>query len=239
MHTAIKEKIEGLARANPHEEICGFVFHNVYQCDIFQCKNVSTEPHRSFEISADDYLECLKFGTIIAIYHSHPANMELGVTQSDLDLSEEMDLPIRMFHVGSNEWHEYIPKNYIVPLEGQPFIWGEKDCFGLIRTYLRQEHGRYVRDYPRDETFPTAAQNVIMENFEREDYRDVGFTRELKKGDVLLFQCGRIVPQHFGIYTGNTRFLHHPINMLSQKDILHQKWLNRLKHVLRHKSEIV
>ncbi len=238
MNTKIKNSIEELARATPDVEICGFIYHDVSNISIYPCVNIAVNPAMEFEISSVDYLDCIKKGKILAIYHSHTAASPFGAgfTEADIDMAEEMEIPLRVYSINDNEWEEYIPENYKIPLEGQPFLWGEKDCYGLVRTFLRQEYKIYLSDYARDDTFQTSDNNIILENIEREGYYSVGSTALLKKHDILLFNSGRVNIQHMAVYIGNSRILHHPLHMLSNIEMLNQKWYNRLRHVLRYKE---
>lgn len=237
MNTEIKNQIESLANKNSNEEICGFIYHNMTDIFIYPCENISLDKKNNFEISADDYLKCLKLGKILAIYHSHPDTDQAqnGFSKEDLETADEIEIPMRMYSVRYKEWHEYIPKGYNLPLIGEPFLWGEKDCFGLIRTFLRQEKGIYLNDYPRDKNFQHSDNNQILENIEKENYYSIGSTALLKKHDILLFNSGRANVQHMAVFMGNSRILHHPLNSLSIIDIFNDKWQQRLQHVLRHK----
>lgn len=234
MKTSIKNEIQALAELNPGEEICGFIYYNVIGLFIYPCANIATDKTSNFEISADDYIACNARGTITAIYHSHPANKAQNLTEADITIADEMELPIKMFHLGTKQWDEYIPSGYKVKLIGLPFNWGENDCFGLIRNYARQEKGIYIRDYDRDDDFLQSNRNLIVESFPSENYRDIGLGNPLMAGDILLFRSGKLLPQHFAVYIGNTRILHHPINKLSCVEIFSQNWIKRLQHVLRY-----
>lgn len=240
MNTRIKNLIELTAKEKPNEEVCGFIFHNLNSLNFFPCTNIAKDKSMEFEISSDDYITCTKLGKILAIYHSHTAQSPYGanLTPNDIELAEVMELPVRVFSLAENKWGEYIPKEYKIPLVGEPFIWGEKDCFGLVRTFLRQEKGIYINDYDRDDSFQSSTNNQILDNIENEGYKDVGSTALLKKHDVLLFNSGRVNIQHMAIYMGNSRILHHPLNMLSNIEIMNQKWHDRLRYVFRHKNEL-
>ena len=239
MNTKIASAIELMARDKPNEEICGFIYHTLDVVNFFPCENISSEKDREFEISSDDYISCTKKGKILAIYHSHIASSEYGanLTPADKELADIMELPIRVFSLSESRWGEYIPTEYKISLVGEPFLWGEKDCFGLVRTFLRQEKGIYINDYLRDDSFQSTDNNQIIENIEKEGYVDTGYTCLLKKHDVLLFNSGRVNIQHMAIYMGNSRILHHPLHMLSNIEIMNQKWHDRLRHVLRHKND--
>jgi len=237
VNTNIKNQIEKLSKDNPYEEICGFIYHDMFDCFLYPCKNISFDKQNQFEISADDYLACKKRGQILSIYHSHPDNnlSEPSFSSFDLEMADEIELPFRMFSVKDNSWHEYIPKEYKLPLIGESFIWGEKDCYGLIRTFYRQEKNIYLPDFERDSSFYHENNNKILESAQKEGLEILSINNELKLHDIVLFSSGKANIQHMGIYMGNSKMLHHPLKSLSIIELLNDKWQSRFNHILRHK----
>ncbi len=245
MNTNIKNKIINLAR-NSEEEICGFLYYNDYGLfDIFPCENVAFNKTEEFEIDPKDFLNCEKIGKICGVYHSHPGD-ENSFSESDIEFIEELGVPLYMFCAGDNSWHEYIPPTYKIELEKLPFIWGLFDCYSIIRNYLRQEKNIFLPDFDRTEKFETMEVNEpdIISNIKGAggviicEQPNIDFTK-LKIGDVLLFTTKikeKNNPLHFGIFLGNSTFLHHPQNRISQKSYLNLGWLNRLSHVIRHNT---
>jgi len=96
------------------------------------------------------------------------ASLRSRVFRNDLNLANEMILPLYLYSIIEDQWNEFIPKDYILPLEGLPFIWGQFDCYEMIRIYLRQNCNVYIGDYPRDETFPDTGATIILDNFSKE-----------------------------------------------------------------------
>lgn len=237
MNTNIKKEIEAIADSNPTQEICGIIYHTLDAPNYINCKNVSSEPETSFRIDPHDFIRAHRSGKILSIYHSHPT--KAGFSEEDIVGADKACLPILMYHVPTKTWNEYIPKSYVINLEGQPFIWGEIDCYGIVRAYLRQERGIYISDYDRAEGFADSGNNSILENFERENYVNIGVEGNLKPGDVLCFKFGRATnPHHLGVYLGNTYFLHHVLGKLSTKELLTHKFRDYLTHVFRHKNDV-
>lgn len=236
MNTIVKKKIIEQCEQNPLEEICGIIFVQNGVADLFSCKNLAADPSLDFEISTDDYMECLKRGRPIAIYHSHPANLPQAFSTGDggdIEGAEELCLPSYLYCLGTKEWLEYIPQSYHESIFDREFVWGFDDCFGAARNYFRENFQIYIKDYDRDETFSSTDSNIILENFEKE-----GFVMQppgcLMKHDVILFDSFRAYPQHFGIFQGNSRFFHHPLNCLSRIDMLDGRWQKRIRHILRY-----
>lgn len=233
MNTGIKQKIIELAEKSPKEEICGLIYSDNGRAKVFECKNIAIDPSCNFEVSTEDHMKCIGLGRIIATYHSHPYGPS-AFSEHDLDMAENsFSLPSYIYSIPEKEWMEYIPKSYQVDPEGRPFVWGFQDCFETVRTHFRQNHGIYIQDYDRDESFEHARSYAIVENFERE-----GFVAQplgcIAVNDVFVFES-MAAPQHLGIFKGNSRFLHHPLNMLSRIEIL-GRWQGRIKYILRHRN---
>lgn len=152
---------------------------------------------------------------------------------------------------------EYIPSSYkdTLPkgLIGIPFIWGLNDCYSVVRNYFFVNFNVHLIDYQRDESFGGGKENdakllkrdseLILNNITENNSTIIwtagtGQFPELKTGDVLLFHSNRILPIHFGIFKGNSRFLHHMQGCLSKIDMLDNHWMDRLTHIIRHNSQL-
>jgi proteasome lid subunit RPN8/RPN11 len=235
MHTAIKAQIIALARETPSVEICGFI----YRCwtgepKVLECKNVAEKPSEEFEISIDDQLKVEGLGQPLAVYHSHPASSS-GFSPADIESAEEIALPFYLYDVQSGDWHEFVPESYSPSAIGRSWCLGFQDCYGVVRDHFRQEHGIYMADYERDESFSHENQGVISSSYEREGFV-IAPISEVQCDDILIFKSDKVLPQHFGVYRGKNRFLHHLRNGLSCEQQLDAHWLSRLICAYRHKS---
>jgi proteasome lid subunit RPN8/RPN11 len=237
MNTKLKQSIIETARASS-EEICGFIYVTHDDVKLHSCRNIAKSPTTDFAISKDDYMQCIKLGTVIAVYHSHPVG-PAGFSEGDLHYANEAVLPFYLYDVISGTWSEYLPPDYHVKLEGRPFYWGFDDCYGAARHYYRETLGLYLRDYDRDETFGPTRSMAIMDHFEEEGFTRLDPTSPIQPHDVLLFDISPRCPQHISIFTGNQRMFHHPLNMLSKIEMLTGGYLSRLSHILRHKTVAV
>jgi cell wall-associated NlpC family hydrolase len=113
-----------------------------------------------------------------------------------------------------------------------------------VRNHFRQNLGVYLNDYDRAEDFASndSSKLLIINNIETEKCEIVANFADLSKiknGDVLLFKTpsrSRILPVHFGIFLGNSQFLHHPEDQLSRIDLLDNSWLSRVMYIIRAKN---
>lgn len=237
MHTSIKHQIISLAKSDKEREICGFIYRDFSGAPkVFDCKNISENPHEEFEISMEDSISVLGMGNPLAVYHSHPTASP-GFSPADLECAEEMCLPFYMYDVETETWHEYIPKSYESSVLGRQWCLGFDDCYSVVRNYFRKNHGVHMGDYDRDESMSHEERGVIAHHYEHEGFRVVP-KEEIREGDVLIFKTDKALPQHFGIYSGQNRFFHHPIGGLSRLEPLSDRWLSRLISVFRYDPKI-
>lgn len=234
MHTQIKKDIIALAKENPNEEICGLLYYTFHDLKLYKCNNIENNKTEDFQIDHKEYLDCLKLGTPCGIYHSHCIPDTTAFTQSDLDLAEEMALPIYVYGVKDEKFQGFIPKSYQLLLEGLPYIWGTFDCYEIIRIYFRQKYNIYMNDYDRDSSYIYDERDVITENFEKEGF--IKINSPIKKDDVLVFSSTLARPQHFIIFLGNSRGLHHPLGKLSRIETIQD--YSKLKYILRYKGNL-
>lgn len=237
MHTNIKNQIIQLAENSPTQEICGFIYYIIGEniAKIFPCKNIDVDSSDSFEISSEDYIQALKMGVLLGIYHSHPKAG--GFSDADIETSDELVLPFYVYDIVDKKFMEYIPIDYKLDIVGLQFVLGFHDCYEIPRIHYRQNFKIYMGDYDRDESFIHEDQNVIIQNYEKEGFTKVDFS-DIKKNDVIIFRTEKILPQHFGIFMGDSRFLHHPRNALSIVEILSDRWISRIVGVFRHKIHL-
>lgn len=238
MYTPIKKEIKRLALENPSEEICGLLYVQDKNLKIYPCKNVALDKALEFEIDPQEYIACTLLGRPCAIYHSHPAGSLAAFSVHDLETAKEWDLPFHLYCVDEDRFLEYIPPEHKINLEGIPFCWGWHDCYSLVRDFFRQSHGIYMNDYDRDETFESTDTNVIMENFEKENFHQLAGVGLIQKNDVLVFHSHRAYPQHFGIFLGSSKMLHHPLGNLSRIESITPNWQKRLQLIFRYNKPL-
>jgi proteasome lid subunit RPN8/RPN11 len=237
MYTPIKTKIIEEAEKNPNIEICGFIYTTLHKAILFPCSNMSLNPESEFVISSEDFLTCSNLGKIRGIYHSHPKGTA-NFSDADIEMSEEICLPIYVYSLIEKKMNEYIPKSYSLPYEGRSYVWGFDDCYEMVRIYYRQELGINISDYDRDESYSYNEDNLIEDNFWKEGFVKSPDMNFLKKHDIILCRGSIDRVKHFGIFLGNSRVLHHGLGKLSTVSFLDGSWSASRKMNVRHKSLI-
>ncbi len=235
MHTRIREEIAALARATP-AEVCGFIYRDAGGAPrLFPCANTADDPVKRFEIDVRAHIRALHAGTeLLGVYHSHVGEPE-GFTEDDLEFAEHVALPQYLCNAEApDQLLNYLPPTCQPPLEGRAFTLGFHDCFELPRIYYRQKFGHYLADYERDESFRHEEQGTIMENYAREGFALLApDPLQVREHDILMFRTERALPQHFGIFIGQNRMLHHPLNALSRAELITDRWWSRLHCIFR------
>lgn len=234
MNTRIKNAISHLARENPSEEVCGFIYCTDTDAAIHPCRNIAEDRTVAFEIDPQDYIAARSLGRLYGVYHSHPVGGAV-FSPDDLDTANELALPFYVYAILTGEWAAYVPPSYTVPPTTVSWIWGLADCFSTVQHHYRQVLGIHLTDHDRDETFATTHPRAILDHIESDGFINLGPDVSLaREHDVLLFSSDHHYPHHLAICLGHSRILHHPRGHLSRIDDLDGKWLKALVGVLRY-----
>jgi proteasome lid subunit RPN8/RPN11/uncharacterized protein (UPF0248 family) len=237
MHTRVKREIIELAKNNPKEEICGFIYADQdANPQIRPCINIAENKSEEFEIDVNEYLKVsCRIGTsILGVYHSHPTTA--GFSKADIECAEETAIPFYLYDLEADKWHEYIPSTYKPAIECVPFVLGFNDCYGLVRSYFRLNKNIYLPDYDRDESYSHEEEGILLNNFDKEGFKEISIS-DIKIGDVIVFKTDKALPQHGAVLVEPQIILHHPRNALSRREMLTDRWLSRVSLVLRRKSD--
>jgi cell wall-associated NlpC family hydrolase len=84
------------------------------------------------------------------------------------------------------------------------------DCYSLVRDWFRVERGVTLPEFPRDDDWWDAGQDLYSANFESAGFRRITVAEEdLQVGDCFLCRFRSPVINHAGIYVGDGLILHH------------------------------
>lgn len=128
---------------------------------------------------------------------------------------------------------------FIAPLIGRQFAHGVHDCYAIVRDYYRLERGVDLPDFERsDEWWDDGHSSLYLDNYRAAGFEDVGHDAPLEVGDVLLMQIRSRngVPNHAGVYLGDSQFIHHMHGRLSGRTVWGGMWAQSLHTVLRYKG---
>lgn len=221
-------------------ESCGFVVNGEY----YPVKNVADNPKLNFKIDGRTQLAMRKKGTIQAIIHSHPYDLNTRYKwpqewPSGTDIKNRTNDYSIAWGILATEGEGcselvWMDDNDRPPLEGRDWKHGITDCYSLIRDYYIKEHNIFLNDYARDMDWWEGTGDLYIDNFEKEGFFEVKPT-EMKIGDLALMRCGSRQINHAGVVVGPDSLLHHRYHKLSGVDGLN-KWNRSIAKFIRHKD---
>lgn len=121
-------------------------------------------------------------------------------------------------------------------LIGQPFLWGVRDCFTVVREIYSLNFGIEITNYARPTDWSSDMRDLIRSAYLREGFVMVEDWRvdELRPGDVLCLALGESTGNHFAVYVGDNTIMHHLYHRLSSSEVFRDFWRNSVCYVLRH-----
>lgn len=208
--------------------------------------NTHPEPTKSFSMGDDDRAEITeREDEVLVLLHSHP-NGNQAPSYKDMVNQMACGFPwgisvVSGDHNTGEAWHAEYPEIWgdsapAAPLQGREHLWGIRDCYSIVRDYRRSQ-GFECPNFPRFINpdipgAPTWAADQIVHQT-----REAGFVQisigERRPGDAFTQCCGTRGPyvhDHCGIYLGEGKYLHQPLNRRSEiyePHNLEERWLAR------------
>jgi cell wall-associated NlpC family hydrolase len=122
-------------------------------------------------------------------------------------------------------------------LIGTTYEQGSTDCFGICRSFFKDNFNIEITDYSRPTDWWDHGLNLYMDNFYTEGFRLIDIPlREVRPADVFLISIRSNVPNHAAIALYENNILHHPYNRLSCVEQYKGVWRNYTVGILRHKG---
>lgn len=218
------------AARTPDREACGLVVLHRGRLRYWPCGNIAADPGEHFVLDPADRAEAEDCGgSVVGVFHSHPGAPS---TPSPADRAG-CDADGVAWHIlGTDGWRTLTPARMAEPLLGRRFVWGDRDCFGLIRDWYAQERRVYLPDFPRQAGDFLAGRDLYTDGFPLAGFAECRGGPE--PGDVLLFRLAAPVPDHGAIYLPGDKILHHLEGRLSSRDPLDGFMRARIVRVLRY-----
>lgn len=224
------------AKSHPTEEVCALVSlkNNVQKLHLV--RNAASDRRNSFLLdlvghtSVEDSI-LGSGGELIAVLHSHVYS---GPELSSLDscAMEDSNLMWAIYSVSKDTWGFYTGPQYCAPLLGREYIAGKQDCYTLVQDWIRQEYGKNLPNFDRDDKWwKNPNKNIIEEHM-----RGVGLSLVggcLRRGDILLLSMARKKIDHLAIYEGGGVILHQVDGHPSKREIYSEVYQKLTRGALR------
>lgn len=211
------------------KESCGLLVKNSKDILVYVPSENLENSTEGFILAPEAVIRAEDLGEVVYIVHSHGDSTVLA-SDEDLIGIEKSNVPWIIVNT-FKDIKIYYPQN-TVQFEGRPFKYGVYDCYSLARDYYASL-GIYLPDFIR---FSENWWQDYCEN-PRELYTVLGFQEvsksNIKTGDFLVMSLTSKVPNHFGIYLGNSKILHHPVNRLSIIEDIEGLYYNSIVLALR------
>ncbi|MEM4406674.1 MAG: NlpC/P60 family protein [Candidatus Methanomethylicaceae archaeon] len=220
LSSEVKVKLRSLV-VGSKAEVCGFILKDG---TVFQSRNDSENPERSFAISVDEFNRAKQWGEVIAVFHSHLGPQIEGVTDTDIKEQQLTGLPwgvlfyFNGYVAGPFWWGYEVP---LAPLIGREFVPGVFDCYTLCRDFHKVVFNIELPNPPRSGLWWEKGIEVIEPELElnNELYDSIQYS-DLEPGDVLIGRALSKVLNHFAVYLGDGTILHHLAGRLSSRTAL-------------------
>jgi len=242
MQQSTLQAIQAHAVAEYPRECCGLIVAGADGEAYLPCRNVATTPSEHFRLPAEDYADAEDIGALLAVVHSHP-NAPATASDADRVMCEASGLPWHIVSVGQvtgaepecGDLQTIEPSGYVAPLVGRQFAHGILDCYTLVRDFYDRELGISLSQYDRDDDWWEKGQDLYSLDRLRAEGFDL-IEGAPQRGDMVLMQIRSPVPNHAGVYLGDSQMLHHMHGRLSEVVTYGGMWAERTRYIVRHKE---
>lgn len=236
----IKREFLEFAKLEQPKEACALVIVQKGKLRLIKCKNLASD-NNHFRLHSEDWIKAEESGEIVALIHSHP-DVSSNPSEADKISCESTGIPWLIVSLLDNSWTEIKPTGFVQPLFGRNFYHGVIDCYTLIRDWYRYERNVQLKNFHRDDNWWTNGQNLYVNNFKLAGFDeipridgDLDF-QNIQEGDVILMQIQSDVPNHAGVYIGNSLIAHHLHGRLSSRDVFGGMYQKHATHILRYQN---
>jgi proteasome lid subunit RPN8/RPN11 len=237
MNPTTEKAIREHAAQEYPREACGLIAVIKGKERYLPCRNIAESRNENFVLHPADYAKAEDLGEVLALVHSHP---DAGNLPSEADRVQCAASGLPWYIVSVNAQGEtsdiarYEPDGYEAPLVGRQFVHGILDCYTLVRDYYARELNMALPNFQRADNWWNKGENLYMEHF-----ADAGFSPirgNIALHDVIIMQVRSPVPNHAGVYIGNSLMLHHMYGRLSTREIYGGHYLDMTRIIVRHRE---
>ena len=226
--------IAQLAESNPTVEVCGVLKRAINDFDVVPLDNIAPKPGNTFQMRPSDYAPYYRDGSIAGYFHSHPHTDEKP-SQTDIRMSESLQLPCVIYSLQTKRFFTYTPNGAKTPLLERQFSFGVLDCFSLVEDYYSQVLNISLAPVPRE--YKDMIEGIRdMTSLMRE--RNLVQVDSPKLHDIICMSVGVSsgACNHLGVHVGGSRMLHQLLNRKSEYVPYGGYWAKNTLFYARHKS---
>ena len=232
-----KESFIKYAKEQAPAEACGLLAIIKGKETFWSCKNLAEGKFEFFILDPDDWADCEDTGEIIGVIHSHPVG---AATPSDTDRAacEHLGYPYYIYSIEHDHWELFEPSGWKAPsLIGRKFIWGKYDCWSIVTDWFKENKNinieywsrpKKIKDFLNKPQFEFALPKL---NFVKQSN-----IKDIKVGDVLLFQSVTGNLDHVAVFIGDNMILNHNIKSLSCREPFDLRYQQALRGVYGYAS---
>tara|TARA_R100000231_G_scaffold29048_4_gene25813 strand:- start:371 stop:1078 length:708 start_codon:yes stop_codon:yes gene_type:complete len=232
-----KESFITYAKKQAPEEACGLLAIIKGKETFWPCRNLAEGKFEFFIIDPDDWAECEDTGEVIGVIHSHPIG---AATPSDTDRAacEHLGFPYYIYSIEHDHWESFEPTGWKAPsLIGRRWVWGKQDCWSIICDWFKETKNIDIPYWNRPKTIKDFVKNPEFEfALPKLNFMKQSNTKDIKVGDVLLFEGEKDCLSHVALYIGDMTILNHSIKSLSCREPFDLRYQKALRGVYRYEA---
>jgi cell wall-associated NlpC family hydrolase len=119
-------------------------------------------------------------------------------------------------------------------LLGKPWKINEVDCFSMVRDFFKQNFDIDIENIARPNNWDADVLDLITLSYPRSGFEIMHNWDDLRPADVLCTAFNSSNPNHFVIYVGDNKIIHHRFGMNSTEETYRPAWRAVTGYVLRH-----
>ena len=230
-----KQSFIQYAKEKAPEEACGLLAIIKGKETFWPCKNLANGKFEFFILDPDDWAECEDTGEVLGVIHSHPVG---AATPSDTDRAacEHLGVPYFIYSIEHDHWELLEPSGWKAPsLIGRKFIWGKYDCWSIVTDWFQENKNINIKYWKRPKKIKDFINNPEFEfALPKLNFIKQSNNKDIKIGDVLLFQSITGNLDHVAVYIGDNMILNHNIRALSCRELFDLRYQQALRGVYRY-----
>ena len=209
-------------------EVCGIIYDDTHSNTqyITMITNISEQPEEYFLFDPVELVYILDNITsasnldLNSYFHSHVNATEQPSLQDKMTINK-LNQRMLIYSIYTDNFLNVDPVVEDYPLVGRQFNYATANCYTLVQDYYEIKRSITLSDYTPIPNWWNKGMDLFLTYIPDEGFSEVS---TLQEHDVILMQVDSPVPNHLGIYIGDNKMIHHPLDRLSQRIIYGGYW---------------